>query len=147
MVDDSPEDTQLPPDSGRAKRAPPTIDLEATEVTGENAGGEAQQESTSEGTSAAISAAISPWGIAAVSGAVAAALVIGVGWILGWPAVPPVTPAGPPVNMAVIDDLATRVANIESRTGKPAASAPDPTAVGRVEALEQSLDSLRSELT
>jgi len=149
MVDDSPEDTQLPPDSGRAKRAPPTIDLEATEVTGEprNAGGGAQQESTSEGTSAAISAAISPWVIAPVSGAVAAALVIGVGWILGWPAVPPVTPAAPPVNMAVIDDLATRVANIESRTGKPAASAPDPTAVGRVEALEKSLASLRSELT
>src|SRR5471032_2920530 len=109
MVDDRPEDTQLPPDSGRAKRAPPTIDLEATEVTGEprNAGGEAQQESTSEVTSAAVS----PWVIAPVSGAVAAALVIGVGWILGWPAVPPVTPAAPPVNMAVIDDLATRVAS------------------------------------
>jgi hypothetical protein len=148
MVDDSPEDTPLPPDSGRAKRAPPTIDLEATEVTGEprNAGGEAQQESTSEGTSAAISAAVSPWVIAPVSGAVAAALVIGVGWILGWPAVPPVTPA-PPVNMAVIDDLATRVANIESRTGKSAASAPDPTAAGRVEALEKSLALLHSELT
>jgi hypothetical protein len=150
MVDDRPEDTHLPPNSGRAKRAPPTIDLEATEVTGEpwNAGGEAQQESTSEVTSAAISAAISPWVIAPVSGAVAAALVIGVGWILGWPAVPPVTPAAPPpVNMAAIDDLATRVANIESRTGKPAVFAPDPAAAGRVEALEKSLASLRGELT
>ena len=40
MVDDRPEDTEPSPDSGRAKRAPPTIDLEATEVTGEtrNAG-------------------------------------------------------------------------------------------------------------
>ena len=35
MVDDSPEDTTLSPDSGRAKRAPPTIDLEAIEVSGE----------------------------------------------------------------------------------------------------------------
>ena len=43
MVDDRPEDTELPPDSGRAKRAPPTIDLEATEVSGEtrNAGADA----------------------------------------------------------------------------------------------------------
>ena len=39
MVDERPEDTP-PPDSGRAKRAPPTIDLEASEVSGEtqNAG-------------------------------------------------------------------------------------------------------------
>jgi hypothetical protein len=147
MVDDRPEDTELPPDSGRAKRAPPTIDLEATEVTGEtrNVGGDAPPEPVSEATTAAISAAISPWVVAPVSGAVAAALVIGVGWMLGWPAVPPVTPAGPPV--AAIDDLAARVANIESRTGKPAASAPDPAAAGRVEALEKSLASLRSELS
>ena len=35
MVDDRPEDTEPSPDSGRAKRAPPTIDLEATEVSGD----------------------------------------------------------------------------------------------------------------
>jgi hypothetical protein len=148
MADDRSEDTQLPPDSGRAKRAPPTIDLEATEVTAEtrNAGGDAQPEHISEVTTAAISPAISPWVIAPVSGAVAAALVIGVGWILGWPAVPPVAPAAPPVNVAAIDDLAARLASIESRTGKPAASAPDPAAAGRVEALEKSLAALRGEL-
>jgi len=149
MVDDRPEDTQLPPDSGRAKRAPPTIDLEATEVTDEirNAGDDAPPERIAEVTSTAISSAISPWVVAPVSGAVAAALVIGVGWILGWPAVPPVAPAAPPVNVAAIDDLAARVANIETRTSKPAASASDPAAAGRVEALEKSLASLRSELT
>ena len=32
MVDDRPEDTGSLPDSERPKRAPPTIDLEATEV-------------------------------------------------------------------------------------------------------------------
>ncbi len=145
MVDDRPEDTQLPPDSGRAKRAPPTIDLEATEVTGEtrDAGGEAPPERVSEVTPAAISAAVSPWVIAPVSGAVAAALVIAVGWILGWPAVPPDASAPP---AAAIGDLATRLANIESKTGKPAATAPDPAAAGRVEALEKSLAALRSEL-
>jgi hypothetical protein len=148
MADDSSEDTQPPPDPGRAKRAPPTIDLEATEVTAEtrNPGGEADPERISEVTTAAISPAISPWVIAPVSGAVAAALVIGVGWILGWPAVPPVAPAAPPVDVAAIDDLAARLASIEARTGKPAASAPDPAAAGRVEALEKSLAALRGEL-
>jgi hypothetical protein len=142
MVDDRPEDTQKPPDSGRAKRAPPTIDLEASEVTTEtrNTGGAAPPERIAEATSAAIS----PWVVAPVSGAVAAALVIGVGWILGWPAVPPVAPAAPLVNTAVTDDLAARVADIAAKTGKLAAS--DPAAAGRVEALEKSLASLRGEL-
>jgi hypothetical protein len=144
MVDDSPEDTTPSQDSGRAKRAPPTIDLEASEVSGEtrNAGGNAQPERISDQPP---TAAISPWVIAAVSGAVAASLVICVGWILGWPAVLPTTSAGPPFNAAVIDDLAARVASIESKTSKPAAPVPDPAVVSRIEALEKSLASLRGE--
>jgi hypothetical protein len=144
MVDDRPEDTEPSPDSGRAKRAPPTIDLEATEVSGEtrNAAGDAQPEDSSEMPAAT---AISAWVVAAVSGAAAASLVICVAWILGWPAVP-ATPAAPQVNAAVIDDLAARVASVESRTGKPAASAPDPAVNSRTEALEKSLVSLRGEL-
>jgi hypothetical protein len=149
MVDDRPEDTAPLPDSGRPKRAPPTIDLEASEVSGETraAGGAAQPEPVSPEPSAAISAisAISPWVIAAVSGAVAASLVICVAWMLGWPAVP-TTPAAPQVNAAVIDDLAARIASVESRTSKPAAAAPDPAAAARVEALEKSVGSLRGEL-
>ena len=35
MVDDRPENTGALPDSDRPKRAPPTIDLEATEVSTE----------------------------------------------------------------------------------------------------------------
>jgi hypothetical protein len=62
--------------------------------------------------------------------------VIGVGWLLGWPAVqPPSAPA------AVIDDLTSRVAGLESKAGKP-----DPAAATRTEALEKSLAALRSEL-
>src|ERR1700738_1191058 len=104
MVDDRPEDTTPSPDPGRARRPPPTIDLEATEVSGEtrNVGADAQPERISE----APSAAISPWVIAAVSGVVAASLVIGVAWVLGWPA-----PAAP-LNSAVVDDLAARVASM-----------------------------------
>src|SRR5450755_1349236 len=100
MVEDMPEDEGPAPDSGRAKRAPPTIDLEASEVSGETrkAGDDAQPErvsgesssqaSSSQASSSQASssrrpsaAPISAWVIAAVSGAVAAALVIGVGWM------------------------------------------------------------------
>src|ERR1700737_4021341 len=145
MVDDRPEDMEPSPESGRAKRAPPTIDLEATEVSGETrkAAGDAQPERISEVTAAV---AISPWVIAAVSGAVAASLVICVAWILGWPAVLPATPAAPQANAAAIDDLAARVASVESKTSKPAASARDPAVAGRIEALEKSVASLRGEL-
>jgi hypothetical protein len=147
MVDDRPEDMEPSPDSGRAKRAPPTIDLEASEVSGEtrNPGGDPQPEPVAEPPSAAISTTISPWVIAATSGAVAAALVICVAWMLGWPAVP-ATPAAPQVSAAVIDDLAARVASVESKTSKPAAAAPDPAVAGRIEAFEKSSAALRSEL-
>jgi hypothetical protein len=76
MADDSPEDTPPSPDSGRAKRAPPTIDLEASEVSGEtrNAGADVPPEPQPEPEriSREPSAPISPWVIAPVSGAVAA---------------------------------------------------------------------------
>jgi hypothetical protein len=144
MVEDRPEDTEPSPDSGRAKRAPPTIDLEASEVSGEtrNAGADAPPEGNPEATAAS---AISPWVVAAVSGAVAASLVICVAWMLGWPAVP-ATPAAPQVTAAAVDDLATRVASVESKTSKPPAPAPDAAAAARVEALEKSIAALRSEL-
>jgi hypothetical protein len=145
MVDDNPEDTTPSPDSGRAKRAPPTIDLEASEISGEtrDAGEHAQPERSSREPAAPIS----PWVIAALSGAVAASLVICVGWLLGWPAVLPATSSSPPFNAAVIDDLGARVASIEAKISKPAAPAPDPAMVGRVEALEKSLASLRGDLS
>jgi hypothetical protein len=149
MADDSPEDTMPSPDSGRARRAPPTIDLEASEVSGEtrNAGEEVQPEGTQpEPTSPEPSPAISPWVIAAVSGAVAASLVICVGWLLGWPTVLPAT-SPPPFNAAVVDDLGARVAGLEAKISKPVAPTPDPAVAGRIEALEKSIASLRGDLS
>jgi hypothetical protein len=149
MVDDNPEDATPSPDSGRARRTPPTIDLEPAEVSGEtrNASEDVQPEGTqAEPTSREPAPAISPWVIAAMSGAVAASLVICVGWMLGWPAVLPATSSAPPSNAAVVDDLAARVAGIEARISKPAAAVPDPAMANRVEALEKSLASLRGEV-
>jgi hypothetical protein len=95
----------------------------------------------------APSAPVSPWIVAPVSGAVAAALVIGVGWMLGWPAIQPaaVAPA-PQLNAAAIDDLTARVAGLETKTSKPAAPVADPASAARMEALEKSVAALRGEL-
>src|SRR6266850_4824189 len=151
MVDDNTEDATPSPDSGRARRTPPTIELEPSEVSGEtrNAGEDVQPPDGTqpEPTSREPAPAISPWVIAAMSGAVAASLVICVGWMLGWPAVLPATSSAPPFNAAVIDDLAARVAGIEARISKPAAPAPDPAMAKRVEALEKSIASLRGDLS
>lgn len=145
MVDDRPEDTGPSPDPGRAKRAPPTIDLEATEVSGDirNADAGAAPEPSPRPPAGRLSATI----IAAVSGASAAALVLGAVWLAGWPeATPPAAPAAPQVSSAAIDDLAARLAKVESRTSAPAVPAPDPAAAARAEALEKSLAALRGEL-
>ncbi|THD71059.1 MAG: hypothetical protein E7813_06610 [Bradyrhizobium sp.] len=143
MVDDRPEDNERSPDLGRAKRAPPTIDLEASEVSGEtrDPGDGAGRARWFAGPSkAAISSAI----VAIIAGAATAALVIGVAWFAGWPSASP--PAAPTVDNAVIDGLATRIASVESKTSTPTATASDPAAAARIEALEKSVAALRSEL-
>jgi hypothetical protein len=84
--------------------------------------------------------------IAPVSGAVAAALVIGVGWVLGWPAVQPAAPETPQVSVATVDGIAARVAGLEAKVSKPATQATDPAMVARIGALEKSQASLRDEL-
>jgi len=161
------EDAALSPDSSRARRAPPTIDLDASEVSSEtrNAAGDAAPEGapqepqpeeavTAEAPAAAssaaisppISAPISPWVIAPVSGAVAAALVIGVGWMLGWPAVQPPAPTEPQVSAAAVDGLTARIAGLESKASKPVAPATDPAAIARIAALEKSQVALRDDV-
>lgn len=172
MADDKPEDAGLAPDAGRAKRTPPTIDLEATEVStqpqqvtdepeaapehaaqeqarfeergSEEVKAEPQAGSAEEQVSAAGAgpAPVSPWVIAPFSGAVAAAVVIAVGWMLGWPAVQ-APPAAPQVTGATIDALSGRVAAIEAKAGKPAA---DPAMAARLDALEKFASSLRGDI-
>jgi hypothetical protein len=152
MVDDRPEDSSPPGDAGRPRREPPTIDLKATDVsTTPQEAAEAKAEPAPAGAApdehvAPASAPVSPWAIAPISGAVAAALVIAVGWALGWPTVQ----APPPVaqlNAGAIDDLTTRIAGLESKVSKPATPLADPAAAARMETIEKSVAALRSELT
>ncbi|MBN8992563.1 MAG: hypothetical protein J0H42_30365 [Rhizobiales bacterium] len=163
MVDDRPENQGSLPESERPKREPPTIDLEATEVKSESAkAGDAAAEAAPEAAAEAPaaepasqpdsqpvppSAPVSPWIVAPVSGAVAAALVIGVGWMLGWPAVQSAaTPPAPQLNAAAIDDLTGRIAGLETKISKPVAPVADPAALARMDTLEKSLTALRGEL-
>jgi hypothetical protein len=144
MAEDKSEDSEPSPDSGRAKRAPPTIDLEATEISGEtqNAGAGAEPKRSLPWPSrAAVFSAV----VAVASGAGAAALVIAVAWLAGWPGEVAPPTAAPQAN-AAIDALAYRVAGIEAKLAKPPASAPDPAVASRIEALEKSYASLRGEL-
>jgi len=67
--------------------------------------------------------------------------VIAVAWYVEWP-----SEAAPPANSAAIDTLTSRVADIESKSARPAATAPDPAAAARIEALEKTIASLRSEI-
>ncbi|OAE96742.1 hypothetical protein AYJ54_36285 [Bradyrhizobium centrolobii] len=168
MADDKPEDAGLAPESGRAKRTPPTIDLEATEVSTEpqEMAGEPEAQPTpeqaqpeearseeirmepepeperAEAQAAAAASPISPWVIAPFSGAVAAAIVIAVGWMLGWPAVQ-APPAASQVTSATVDALSGRVAAVETKVGKPAA---DPAMAARIDALDKSASALRSDI-
>ena len=171
MADDKPEDAGLAPEAGRAKRTPPTIDLEATAVSTQpqQVAGEAEasehvaqeqarveepgpeqveaeprSESAEQQASAAApaSAPVSPWVVAPFSGAAAAAVVIAVGWMLGWPAVQ-APPAAPQVASATVDALSGRVAAVEARAARPAA---DPAQVARIDALEKAASALRGDV-
>jgi hypothetical protein len=139
-MDDNRPDDATPPDSGRPRRAPPTIDLEASEVT--------SPEIDAGGTKPAgraswlSSAAISPFAVAAASGAIAAALVMAVAWAAGWPA-ETVRPMAE-TNAGVIQTLSSRVSELEGRASKPAT--PDPVLSSRLDALEKSLAGLRTEV-
>ena len=167
MVEDRSEDTGSLPGSERPKRAAPTIDLEATVVSddtrssAEKSSAEAPsgpelapapeatpvssvEEPAAGSVSPPAAPPVSPWIVAPVSGAVAAALVIGVGWMLGWPPIQPASAPSAPQLTAAIDGLTARVAGLESKAGKPV---PDPAAAARTEAAEKSVAALRGELT
>jgi len=149
MADDRHDEASQ--EGSRPKRTPPTIDLQATEISRAADGADAEEaakpvddpssvgdppvppRASSRGSSVAISA---------MAGALAAALMIGVAWFAGWPA----SSSMPQVNQAEFGDLSNRVASVESRVSRPVASATDPAAAARIDAVEKSVASLRSEL-
>src|SRR6195952_5169859 len=99
MVDDKPDDTGPQADLERPKRAPPTLDLDAIEISDETqqadaaeaAGKPARERSWPLGT--IVSSAI----VSAIFGAGAAALVV---WTMGWPGETAQPAPAPQVNNA-----------------------------------------------
>jgi hypothetical protein len=143
MVDDKPDDIGPQADLDRPKRAPPTLDLDAIEISDETQHAEAGNagEKPAQTRSWPLAAILSSAIVAAFFGAGAAALVV---WTMGWPgkAAPP-APASQ-VNNAVIDALASRIASVES---KAAAPAPGPQIDGAaVDALGARIASVESRI-
>jgi hypothetical protein len=166
MADDVLQDAAPAPDAGKVKRDPPTIDLEATQVsetrpsengasengTSENEPAdprrpepEAASEPPKQADSEPQSRPTSPWLIAPVSGVVGAAVVIAAGWLFGGPAVQSPPPA-PLASAATVDALAVRVGALETKTAKSPAPVSDPVATARLEGIEKSVATLRGDL-
>ena len=142
MDDNRPDDPTPSPDSGRPRRAPPTIDLEASEVTTKPAEDDASHSSDAPRSAFLSSAAFRPFWVAGATGAVTAALVIAVAWTLGWPGEP-----SRPIenNVSNIEALASRVADLDARTSKPAGA--DPALVSRLDAQDKMIASLRNDVS
>jgi hypothetical protein len=138
------------------KRAPPTIDLDASEVSGDT---RAERLSavrafmrTAAGRASRLRSGVSML-LAPLSGAIAALLVLAAFWaggLIGQPQLAP--PAPPAVSSAQFDnvaanvgDLTARLARVEASATRPAAPATDPALAGRTEALERALATVREE--
>jgi hypothetical protein len=142
----------------RPKRTGPTIDLDASDVSGDtrasggtNAAGTFFQRAT--GDLSGAGARMLPILAALAGGAVAALLVLAAFWAGGLigeqqAAQPAVSPAQFDNVAANVGDLTARVARVESAAAKspPPAPAADPTLAGRTEAVERSLAAVREEV-
>jgi hypothetical protein len=172
MVDDKSDDIGPQPDLDRPKRAAPTLDLDAIEISDET-----QQADTAEAVRTPVRDRSWPLGtilssaiVSAIFGAAAAALVV---WTMGSPGkTAPPAPA-PQVDRAAVDALAARVANVESKAAAPqndnaaidalsarvasveskaaapavaAPAAPDPALAAQIAALDKTVATVRDEL-
>lgn len=158
MADDGSQDTDSSAEFGKAKRPPPTIELEATEVTGETAKAEDAAGATSVETpppgdrpkALSRTSWIGSAAISALAGALAAGLVIAVVWLLAWPGETVSSTVAPQADHAAVDALVARIANIESKADEkavaPSPATPDPAVATRIDALEKTIASLREEL-
>ncbi|HEV7406892.1 MAG TPA: hypothetical protein VGO01_00265 [Bradyrhizobium sp.] len=172
MVDDKPGESGPQADLDRPKRAPPTLDLDAIEISDETQHADAAQSARKPARERSwpLGTIMSSAIVSAIFGAGAAALVV---WTMGWPGeTAPPAPA-PQLNNAAVDALAARVANVESKAAAPASNnaaidaltarvasveskaatpavaapaAPDPALAAQIGSLQKSVATLRDEL-
>jgi hypothetical protein len=125
-------------DSGAKKRPPPTIDLEASEISGDT------QAAANSGTSRALwfrLAAVLP----PLAGALAALVVVGILWAAGLVAPAQQQASVPPQVESGLNDLSNRIGKVETRLSSTPAAAPDGNLRARVDALETAANILRDQ--
>lgn len=163
MVDDQHDAPATTPDAGRPKRTPPTIDLEATEISSKptepteaaanpaddaSPTEDAREEPARDNTETPAAASPTPKAatamMAALVGALTACGVIGAAVWAGWPPTPPPV-AAPAPDTAQIDTLTKRLASLEARPA-PSTGAPDAKLATRLDALEKLATALRADL-
>lgn len=162
MVDDQHDAPAATPDAGRPKRTPPTIDLEATEISRketdppETSAGPTDdapsagepREDAAKGSAEAPADARGPKTatavVSALIGAATACGVIGAAVWAGWPhSPPPVTAPAPDTTR--IDALTRRLSTLEARPA-PSPGAVDAKLTARLDALEKLATALRADL-
>ncbi len=161
---DGPSADKLGDESGldprRPKRAPPTLDLSATEIPRANAPGDAvppldepMAEAAAEPSSepAPRQKKPSPILIPALAGATAASFIMILISLAGWPVGMPTTEVSPPAptNAAALDELTARLARIEARPAVAPAAAPapaPPSLAPRIDALDKTIAALRDDV-
>jgi hypothetical protein len=170
MVDDKSDDSGPQAGLDRPKRAPPTLDLDAIEISDETQHADAAPAAPKPARERSwpLATIMSSAIVSAIFGAGAAALVV---WTMGGPGETAQPAPAPPANNAAVDALAARVANVESKAAAPqgnnaamdalsarvagveskaaapaAPAAPDPALAAQIGALEKSLATLRDEL-
>lgn len=142
-----------------AKRPPPTIELTASDVSESTPASDASAEPNETDKPASESSGPSPEPkapsrvpsilLSALTGAAAAALVLGVVKSTGWLDVPPPKLPADLVSKSDVDALGARLAKVESDAAKPVPAprpTTDPALVTRLDAVEKSLASLRGDI-
>ncbi len=154
---------QPPAGDARRRREPPTIELDASDVTSETAPPEAGETAAAEpaaeheppqpSPSQKRSAGAGRAGvIGALCGGGAAAAVLGAAWLAGWPPAPAATPtqavSAPAIDTAATDALAARLSSLEAdvrmaRAAAPATDADGGGIIKRLDAVDHSLSAQR----
>src|SRR3954454_16905317 len=168
MVDDKSDASGPQPDLDRPKRAAPTLDLDAIEISDETQQAHAAESAMKPGRERSwrLGTTLSSAIVSAIFGAAAAALVV---WTMGSPGKTAPPAPVPQVDKAAVDALAARLANVESKAAAPqndnaaidaltarlasvesetaapaiaAPAAPDPALAAQIAALEKSAATL-----
>lgn len=143
MADPTPDD--MIPDGARPKRAPPTLDLSATEIPRAESAAEAHA-TPADKPPRPPSRVLIP----AVSGAIAGALVTAAALLAQWPVGSQDPLPAPAADTTALDEIRGRVAKLEARPASPPAPAPAAPidlseTTKRLDALDKALAAMREE--